>query len=104
MTHLSSLVIGSDPDDSPITKILTGSTTHDFSSIGDGNEEAVEVTVTGAALGDYAIASLSIDVTDLAVTVAVTAANTATVVVGNWTGGAIDLASATVNVMVISTA
>ena len=104
MTHLSSLVVGSDPDDTPITKILTGSATWDPGSIADGNEEAKEVTVTGAALGDYAIASFSLDVTDLAHRAAVTAANTVTVVLGNWTGGAIDLDSGTVNVMVISTA
>jgi len=79
---------------------LTGSETKDFGSIADGNEEAEEVTVTGAALGDFAVASMSIDVTDLVVTAEVTASNTVTVVLLNNTGGAIDLGSGTLTVRV----
>ena len=40
---------------------LDGSATWDASSIADGDEEAKEVTVTGASLGDFAQAALSID-------------------------------------------
>jgi len=79
---------------------LTASEVKDFGSIADGDEEAEEVTVTGAVLGDFALASLSIDSTDLVVTAGVTAANTVTVVVLNNTGGAIDLGSATLAVRV----
>jgi len=75
--------------------------TYDAASIADGNEVAVDVTVPGAALGDFVLASLSIDVADLVLSVAVTAADTATAVLANNTGGAIDLASATLSIYVI---
>jgi hypothetical protein len=82
--------------------IYFGSATWDASSIADGNEEAKEITVTGAALGDYVLAtSLSIDIADLQLTADVTAANTVTAVLSNSTGGAIDLASCTVRVLVM---
>jgi hypothetical protein len=77
------------------------SATWDAASIADGDEVAVDVTVPGAALGDFAMASLSVDVADLVLSVAVTAANTATAVLANNTGGAVDLASATLRVRVI---
>jgi hypothetical protein len=77
------------------------SATWDAGSIADGDEEAKEVTVTGAALGDFAIASLSIDIADLQLSADVTAANTVTCILSNSTGGAVDLASATLYVMVI---
>lgn len=77
------------------------SATWDAASIADGDEEAKGVTVTGAALGDFAIASLSIDVADLVLDAQVTAANTVTCVLANNTGAGVDLASATVYVLVI---
>jgi len=81
--------------------MLSGSATWDAASILDGDEEVKDVTVTGAALGDFVLASLSIDVADLALTAQVTAADTVTCQLLNNTGGAIDLASATVYVRVI---
>ena len=74
---------------------LQASETKDWGNIADGDEEAEEVTVTGAALGDFAVASMSIDITDLVLTAAVTAANTVTVSLSNDTGGAINLGSGT---------
>ena len=79
---------------------LQATDTWDASSIADGDEEAKEVTVTGAVLGDFALASLSIDVADLVINAAVTAADTVTVILANNTGGAVDLDSATVRVKV----
>jgi len=79
---------------------LKGSATWDAASIADGDEEAKAVTVTGAVLGDYAKASLSIDIIDLVLNAQVTAADTVTCVLANNTGAAIDLASATVYVRV----
>ncbi len=79
---------------------LTGSATWDPGSIGDGNEESKEVTVTGAALGDFAIASFSLDVTDLVLDAQVTAADTVTCILANNTGGNIDLASGTIRAKV----
>jgi hypothetical protein len=83
-----------------INAYLQGSETKDWGSIADGNEATEDLTVTGAALGDYAVATMSIDVTDLTITASVTASNVATVVLGNFTGGAIDLGSGTLTVKV----
>lgn len=80
---------------------LNGSETFDAGSIADGDKEVGEITVTGAALGDFVLVSFSLDVADLAITAAVTAANTVTYQLLNNTGGAIDLASGTVAVRVI---
>lgn len=79
---------------------LSGSDTWNPASIANGAEEAKEVTVTGAALGDFAVASFSLDVTDLVLNAQVTLADKVTVVLSNNTGGAIDLASGTVYVKV----
>lgn len=81
--------------------VLSGSDTWDAGSIADGDEEVKEITVTGAALGDFVLVSSSIDVADLALTAKVTATNTVTVQLLNNTGGAIDLASATIYVRVL---
>ena len=83
-----------------IAEDIFATDTWDPGSIADGNEEAKEVTVTGAAMGDYATASFSNDVTDLVLNAQVTAADTVTCVLANNTGGAIDLASGTVYVRV----
>lgn len=80
---------------------MTASATWDAGSILDGDEEAKEVTVAGAKLGDFAMASLSVDVADLQLTADVTAANTVTCVLSNSTGGAVDLGSATLRVKVV---
>lgn len=81
--------------------ILTGSATWDAGSIADGDEEVKEITVTGAALGDFVLVSSSIDVADLGLVAQVTAADTVTAQLLNNTGGAIDLTSETVRVVVI---
>jgi len=84
-----------------VTKYAVASETKDWGSVADGDEAAEEVTVTGAQLGDFALASMSIDTTDITLTATVTAANTVTVILANNTGGAIDLGSGTLYVMVI---
>lgn len=58
---------------------------------GSGTMTAVDITVTGAALGDLCLPTFSLDVTDLVVTAAVTAANTVTVVLLNNTAGAVNI-------------
>ena len=80
---------------------LNAEVTNNFASLAAGAEVALDVTVPGAKLGDFAFASLGVDVADLIVTVNVTAANTATVLLANATAGAIDLASTTVRVKVV---
>ena len=79
---------------------IKGSATWNPGDIADGDEEATEVTVTGAVLGDYAIASFSLDVSDLVLNAQVTAADTVTCVLSNNTGGAINLAQGTLYVRV----
>lgn len=84
-----------------LANALSGSKAWDPGSIGDGNEEALEITVTGAALGDFVLSSFSVDVADLVLRGAVTAANTVTLVLANNTGGGIDLAAGTAYCLVI---
>jgi hypothetical protein len=78
-----------------------GSVAWNPGSIADGNEEAKEVTVTGARLGDFALVSFSLDVADLVLDAQVTAANTVTCVLANNTGGNIDLGAGTIRVKVV---
>lgn len=80
---------------------LSGSVTWDAASIADGDMEAKDITVTGAALGDFVLVAPSIDITDLQLTGTVTAANTVSAVLSNSTGGAVDLASMTVYARVL---
>ena len=84
-----------------VTKFAMASETKDWGSVSDGDEAAEEVTVTGAQLGDFALASMSIDTTDITLTATVTAADTVTVILANNTGGSIDLGSGTLYVMVM---
>ena len=87
-----------------LTIVGQASETYDAGSIADGNEEVGELTVTGAVLGDYCLSSITVDVADLALTAQVTVADTVTYQLNNNTGGAIDLASATVKVCVLRVA
>jgi len=68
--------------------------------IADGDELAKEVTVTGAVLGDFAIAAYSLDVADLVLDAQVTAADTVTCVLANNTGSGVDLAEGIIYVRV----
>lgn len=82
-------------------RVLNGSSVQDLAAILDGDEAAFDVTVTGAALGDFVMVSASIDVTDLQVSAQVSAADTVAVTVSNSTGATVDLGSATFKVKVI---
>lgn len=79
-----------------------GSATWDPGSIADGDMESLNITVTGAALGDFVLVSLGTDTLDLVLTAQVTAANTVTATLANNTGGAVDLGSSTVWVRILS--
>ena len=70
-------------------------------SVAAGSSVTTTVTVPGAALGDYAHASFSLSLQGLQLTAYVSAANTVTVVLGNLTGVAVDLASGTLSVLVL---
>lgn len=75
-------------------------TTWDPASISAGSKVSTTVTVSGAALGDFAIASFSLDIQELTMTANVSAANTVEVVLANLTGSAVNLASGTLSVLV----
>ena len=82
--------------------VFNGSVTWDASSIADGDEEVIDITVTGAVLGDFVLVSFSIDVIDLTLTAQVTADDTVTAQLSNNTGAGIDLGSGTVRARVLS--
>lgn len=81
-------------------EILEGSKTHDFGSLADGAQDETNITVTGAALGDYAKGTMDIDPQGLIIHAQVSAANTVRFSITNHTGGAINLASTTVRAKV----
>lgn len=81
--------------------ILFASTTYDPPNLSDGAGVETDVTVTGAALGDYVDQiSFSLDTQGILLNGQVTALNTVTVRFQNETGGAIDLGSGTIRVRV----
>lgn len=103
-TNLDSLVLEGSlkvGGETVFSSVFNGSDTWDPGSIANGAEEAKDVTVTGAALGDFVLAAPSIDITDLTISATVTAADTVTVVLANNTGGAVDLGSMTISVRVL---
>lgn len=71
---------------------------------GSGTFASSDVTVTGAALGDFVIVSMGVDTVDAVVAGAVTAANTVTVTLLNNTSGAVNLAETTVRIAVLKPA
>ena len=75
--------------------ILSGTATYDPPSLVDGAGTTTTVTVTGAALGDKATASFSLDLQGISVTAYVSAANIVSVRFQNESGGTLDLASGT---------
>jgi hypothetical protein len=68
----------------------------------DGAGETDDVTVPGVALGDMVIgASLGVDLVGLTVTGYVSAANTVKFRVQNESGSTVDLASATMKIVIV---
>jgi hypothetical protein len=81
--------------------ILFASATYDPPSLNDGAGAETDVTVTGAALGDYVDQiSFSLDTQGINLDGQVTALNTVTVRFQNETGGTIDLGSGTIRIRV----
>jgi hypothetical protein len=81
--------------------ILTASTTYDPPNLADGASATTTVTVTGATVGDFAIASFAADVAGITIHAWVSAPNTVSVRFHNNTGGPVDLGSATLQAKVI---
>ena len=80
--------------------VLEGSATWDPASVANGAKTTTTITITGAVLGDFVIASFSLDIQSMTISGYVSAANTVTVVLANNTGGAVDLSSGTVRARV----
>lgn len=82
-----------------LERSLRATTTYDPPNLAAGARDAVQtLTVTGAALGDQADASFSLDLQGLSLRAWVSAANTVSFIFTNPTAGAVDLASGTVAV------
>jgi hypothetical protein len=79
---------------------IAGSATYDPPNLIDGAGNTTTVTVNGAALGDYAEASFSLDLQGITTTAWVSAADTVSVRFQNETGGTIDLGSGTLRARV----
>jgi len=80
---------------------IEGEIVHDFPSIAVGAQAGVNVTATGALVGDFAMASFSSNLNGLTIHAAVIGSNTVGVFLVNNTGAPVDLASGTVKVRVI---
>ena len=79
---------------------LRGSNAYDPPSVAAGAAATTTVSVSGAALGDFAEASFSLSLGGLRLSAYVSAANTVTVSFFNPTAGAIDLATGTLRASV----
>ncbi len=91
------LAIGSS---STVHMIGTGSATYNPPSLATGTSTTTTITVAGAALGDVAQATFSLDLQGIVVTASVSAADTVSVRFRNDTGATIDLASGTLRATV----
>lgn len=73
----------------------------DVASLGDGVGASSSITVPGVSLGDHVISfSLGVSTAGISVTANVTAADTVLVRFQNESGGTVDLASATLQLLV----
>lgn len=82
------------------SNFLTGSTTYDPPSLGDGAGTTTTVTVTGAVVGDYTQVTFSNDLQGITVTSWISSANTVSVRFQNESGGSLDLGSGILRVKV----
>lgn len=84
------------------TGALSGSATLDPTSLVDGAGATMTITVTGAALGDFAMVAAPYDLSGISVTAYVSAASTVSVRIQNESGGTLDLASGTWKALVLN--
>jgi len=87
-----------------INTILTGSTSHNFTSISDGTNQTITFAVTGCALGDFCIASAGVQMgAGVVLEAEVAATDTVRVTVLNESGSPFDPADTTYRVIVFIT-
>jgi hypothetical protein len=84
----------------PQLSVLNASKTYDPPSLADAAGTTTTVTCTGAALGDFALASFSLDLQGITVTAYVSATDTVAARFQNESGGTVDLGSGTLRVRV----
>ncbi|MBA3576175.1 MAG: hypothetical protein H0W39_00965 [Sphingomonas sp.] len=89
------------PNTSDFPYRIEGTATFDPVSLADGAGVTTTVTVTGAALGDMAMASFSLATSGITITAWVSAANTVSVRFQNETAGVLDIASGTLKAWVL---
>lgn len=83
------------------TDFFTYKGTLDVASLNDGVGATSAITVTGVALGDMVLAfSLSVDLAGVTATAYVSGANTVSIRFQNESAGTVDLASATLKILV----
>lgn len=80
---------------------LQGTATYDPPSLADGAGATTTVTVTGAALGDMALASFSLTTSGITITAWVSATDTVSVRFQNESGGVLDIGSGTLKAWVL---
>jgi hypothetical protein len=86
-----------------ITKVLSGSASLNFGSIGAAAQADLTITVTGAAVGDEVVMALpAAPAAGLIFNAFVSAANTVTIRASNITAAPVDPAAATYGVIVIA--
>jgi hypothetical protein len=81
-------------------RLLQASVAYDPPSLAPGEGVSTTVAVPGAALGDFACASFSLDLQGVTLTAWMSAADTVSVRFQNGTAGAVDLGSGTLRVRV----
>lgn len=79
-----------------------GSSAWNVGDILDEAEATLDITVTGAALGDYCDVAASLNVLDLELSAQVISANNVTVTLSNVTGGTLDMLTPDIYVKVTS--
>ena len=92
---------GTPPTTRPFAPIpMRAEVTYNPPSIATASMTSTAVTVTGALLGDLAVATFDKDIGGLQITAAVNASNTVTVVMSNLTGASIDPVTGQLTVLV----
>lgn len=99
--RIKSSTPGAQDDGSVVGFNFIGSAVYDPPNLADGAGATTTVGVAGAVLGDFVIASFSLDLQGITLTSYVSAANVVSVRFQNESGGALDLASGTLSVKVI---
>ena len=84
----------------PIESVLSASKVHDWPDLPTATQQTTTVTVTGAALGDYAEAAINLSLAGSTMYAYVSAADTVTVIHRNDTGANVNVGNASLRVRV----